>query len=292
MVSKATRRLCLAASVLAVSFGANQAQAVPTNVEGSAGGGLVPMALMHPQGPLFSYTNLTTQDFGIQSVAIGGAISDRAEVSFGHLMTTVPASYAAFYTDNRVTVNTLGLKVKVLDMSDSAPQVVVGLQAKSSSGSLLDTLQAAGAISGKSGTDVYAAATKVVTIGGKGVVLNGVLRATKANQMGILGFGGGTAAGGKTGYSLNPELSAGVFLADNVILGGEYRVKPNNISSTVAGLGVKEDGAYSLCMVYIVNKNMAITAAYVNLGQVGASKAAVAGAARQDGMYLQLQSNF
>lgn len=292
MISKATYRFCLAASVLAVSFGANQAQAVPTNVEGSAGGGLVPMALMHPQGPLFSYTNLTTQDFGIQSIAIGGSIADRAEVSFGHLMATVPSSYAAFYTDNRITVNTFGLKFKVLDMSDSAPQVVIGLQAKSSSGSLLDTLQAVGAIGGKSGTDVYAAATKVVTVGGKGVVLNGILRATKANQMGILGFGGGTAAGGKTGYSVNPELSAGVFLADNVILGGEYRAKPNNISSTVAGLGIKEDDAYSLFMVYLVNKSMAITAAYVNLGQVGASKTVVAGAAKQDGLYLQMQANF
>ena len=293
MVSKATHRFYLAAGVLAVSFGANQAQAVPTNIEGSAGGGLVPMALMHPQGPLVSFTNLTTQDFGIQSIAIGGTIADRAEVSLGHLRTTLPASYAGFYgTDNRITVNTLGLKVKVLDMSDSAPQVAIGLQHKSSSGALLNTLKAAGAISGTSGTDAYVAATKVVTMGGKGVVLNGVLRATKANQMGILGFGGGTAAGGKTSYSVKPEVSAGVFLADNVILGGEYRAKPNNISSAAAGLGIEEEGAYSLFMAYIPNKNMAITVAYVNLGQVGASQAAVAGTAKQDGMYLQLQANF
>lgn len=293
MVSKATHRFYLAASVLAVSFGANQAQAVPTNIEGSAGGGLVPMALMHPQGPLVSYTNLTTQNFGIQSIAIGGTIADRAEVSFGHLMTTVPASYNALdNSDNRITVNTLGLKVKVLDMGDSTPQVAIGLQAKSSSGSLLNTLKTANAISSTSGTDLYAAATKVVTVGGKGVVLNGVLRATKANQMGILGFGGGTAAGGKTGYSVKPELSAGVFLADNVIFGGEYRAKPSNISSTAAGLGIKEEGAYTLFMAYIPNKNMTITAAYANLGQVGASTTAVGGTAKQDGMYLQLQTNF
>lgn len=293
MVSKAIHRFYLAAGVLAVSLGANQARAVPTNIEGSAGGGVVPMALMHPQGPLISYTNLTTQNFGIQSIAVGGTVADRAEVSLGHLMTTVPASYAAFYgTDNRITVNTFGLKIKVLDMSDSAPQVALGLQHKSSSGSLLNTLKTAGAISGTSGTDVYAAATKVVTIGGKGVVLNGVLRATKANQMGILGFGGGTAAGGKTSYSVEPELSVGAFLTDNVIFGGEYRAKPNNISSTAAGLGIKEEAAYTLFMAYIPNKNMTITAAYANLGQVGASQAAVAGTAKQDGMYLQLQTNF
>lgn len=294
MVSKAISKFYLVAGALAVSFGANQAQAVPTNVEGSAGGGVVPMALMHPQGPLISYTNLTTQNFGIQSIAIGGTIADRAEVSLGHLMTTVPTIYctAGFCTDNRITVNTLGLKVKVLDMSDSAPQVAIGLQHKSSSGSLLDVLQTAGAISGKSGTDVYAVATKVVTMGGKGVVLNGVLRATKANQMGILGFGGGTAAGGKTSYSVEPEVSVGVFLADNVIFGGEYRAKPNNISAAAGGLGVKEEGAYTLFMAYIPNKNMTITAAYANLGQVGASTAAVGGTARQDGMYLQLQANF
>ncbi|HEU0234274.1 MAG TPA: DUF3034 family protein [Gallionella sp.] len=281
----------MAAGVLAVSFGANQAQAVPTNVEGSAGGGLVPMALMHPQGPLVSYTNLATQNYGIQSIAVGGTVMDRVEVSLAHQMVNAAAVGTALAVDNRINQNIFGLKVKVLDMGDSTPQVAIGLQAKSSSGAILDYLKTNNAISSTSGTDLYAVATKVVTVGGKGVVLNGVLRATKANTMGILGFGGGTAAGGKTGYSVKPELSAGVFLADNIIFGGEYRAKPNNVSNAV--LGFKEEGAYSLFMAYIVNKNMTITAAYVNLGQVGPSQAALATMAKkQDGMYWQLQTNF
>lgn len=281
--------MAITASLFAASFSANLAQAVPTNVEGAAGGGLVPMALMHPQGPLVSYTHLNTQDFRIQSIAVGGTIADRAEISLGHLMTNVPDTYNGLDgNSNSINVNTLGLKVKVLDMSDAMPQVAIGLQHKSSSGKLLDTLQTAGFISSKSGTDLYAVATKVV---GKGVVLNGVLRATKANQMGILGFGGGTQAGGKSSYSLVPEVSVGYFLTDSVIVGGEYRGKPNNISNAV--FGIKEEGAYTLFAAYLVNKNMAVTAAYANLGQVGATPAALGrGSSKQSGLYLQLQANF
>ena len=50
----------------------------------------------------------------------------------------------------------------------------------------------------------------------KKVVLDATLRATKANQMGVLGFGGGTI-NGNNGYKWRPEFSAGVFVADNVL---------------------------------------------------------------------------
>ena len=121
-------------------------------------------------------------------------------------------------------------------------------------------------------------------------MLNGTLRATKANQFGLLGFGGGTLKADNK-YKIEPEVSAGVFLAENVVLGAEYRAKPNNISS--AAFGIQEGGAWDLFMAYFVNKNMAITAAYANLGQVGPSRSAVSTmAAKQDGTYLQLQVNF
>lgn len=293
MVSKAINKFYLAAGVLVVLFGVNQARAATTDIEGAAGGGLVPMALMHPQGPLISYTTLDTQDYGIQSFAVGGSILDRVEISLGHMAVNAPTVGSALALDRHIHMNTLGLKVKVLDMSDSTPQVAIGLQAKNSSGAILDFLKTANAISGTSGTDLYIAATKVVTIGGKAVALNGVLRGTKANTMGVLGFGGGTVAGGKTSYSWNPEVSAGMFLTDTVIAGGEYRAKPDNISNTVGGFGIKEECAYSLFVAYLPNKNMAVTAAYINLGQVGPSQAAVpAMSNKQDGISLRMQANF
>ena len=44
------RKVSFAAALVAASWGAGMAHAAVTEVEGSAGGGLVPWALMHPQG--------------------------------------------------------------------------------------------------------------------------------------------------------------------------------------------------------------------------------------------------
>lgn len=286
------RTYSLAAGLVAAALGSGAAQAAVTNVEGSAGGGLVPWALLHPQGPLVSYTNVNVNDYKIQSVAVAGTIANMVELSLAKQMVNAPTVGTALGLDNRIDMTTFGVKVKLVDMGkdNAVPQIAIGVQAKSASGAILDALQTAGAISGKSGTDWYAAATKFVTVGGKKVVLNGTLRATKANTMGVLGFGGGTI-NNNNNYKWEPEVSAGAFVADNVVLGAEYRAKPNNIGQ--AAFGIQEKGAWDIFMAYFVNKNMAITAAYANLGQVGPSRTAVGTmAAKQDGLYLQLQASF
>lgn len=299
-MSKGITKASLAAALAAASFGVGMAQAAVTEVEGSAGGGLVPWALMHPQGPLASYTHVNVNDYSIQGFAVGGTIANRVEVSFAHQMVNAPTVANALTgmgawgtVDNRINQDVLGLKVKLLDMgkNDAVPQVAVGMQLKHANGKIVDILKNAGYINGKSGTDWYVAATKFVTIGGKKVVLDGTLRATKANQMGLLGFGGGSL-NGNNGYKLKPEVSAGVFVTDNVVLGAEYRAKPNNIRNDTT-FGFREDAAWDIFMAYFVNKNMAITAAYANLGQVGPAQAQVSSMAKkQDGLYLQLQANF
>lgn len=286
------RAVSHAAGVMLLALGGGSAQAAVTNIEGSAGGGLVPWALLHPQGPLVSYTNVNVNDYKIQSVAIATSIASMVELSLAKQMVNAPAVGTALGLNNRIDMTTFGVKVKVVDMGkdNAIPQIAIGVQAKSASGAILDALQTAGAISGKSGTDWYAAATKFVTIGGKKVVLNGTLRATKANTFGVLGFGGGTI-NNNNNYKWEPEVSAGAFVADNVVLGAEYRAKPNNIGQ--AAFGIQEKGAWDIFIAYFVNKNMAITAAYANLGQVGPSRTAVpAMAAKQDGLYVQLQANF
>jgi hypothetical protein len=52
------------------------------------------------------------------------------------------------------------------------------------------------------------------------------LRASDANQLGILGFGGD-----RGDYHVLAQGSLGFFLTDNLVLGGEYRQKPNNLSA-------------------------------------------------------------
>ena len=292
VANKITKRGLFASAMLAGVLNTAAVQAAVTTIEGAAGGGIVPWALIHPGAPLVSYTNVKTNDFTVQSLALGGTVAGRFELSVAHQMLNAPTVGGALGLDNRINQDVFGAKVKLVDMGkDSAmPQIAVGFQAKRASGAILDALKKAGAISDTSGIDWYGAATKVISMGGKSVLLNGTLRATKANQFGLLGFGGGTLKDSNQ-YKIKPEVSAGVFLADNIVLGGEYRSKPNNISS--AAFGIKEDGAWDIFMAYFVNKNMAITAAYANLGQVGPSRTAVSTmSAKQDGSYLQLQVNF
>ncbi len=276
-------RLSIVAALLTASFGA---QAAITNIDGQAGGGLVPWALLSA-GPTVAMTHLGTQNLGVDSLAINTSFANRVEVSYARNMLDVVGS-ALGNLNNHANVDNVGLKVKLNDMGDAMPQFAVGLVYKSASGTLVNNVVAtpASGIS-TSGTDVYGAASKIVSIGGKTVLLNGVLRASKANQLGFLGFGGGNAAGAKTGYSIKPELSAEIFAAENVIFGAEYRAQPSNGANGNAVL--YQNSAYDIHIVYVANKNFTLTAAYTNLGQVAP---AVNGGNKQNGMLVQGQVNF
>lgn len=271
-------------SAIACMLFASGAQAALTNIDGQAGGGLVPWALLS-SGPTVAITNLSTSNLNINSLAVNTSFANRVEVSYARNMLNVSGStLGGNNTDN---VDNLGLKVKLNDMGDSMPQFAVGLVYKRASGPLADYLNTALGTN-KTGTDVYAAASKIVNIGGKNVLLNGVLRASKANQLGLLGFGGGTTAGSKTSYSIKPEVSAEVFAADNVIFGAEYRAQPSN-GVTATDTVLHQNSAYDFNVVYVASKNFTLTAAYVSLGQVAPG---VINANRQNGMFLQGQVNF
>jgi hypothetical protein len=262
---------------------ATGAQAAITNIDGQAGGGLVPWALLS-SGPTVAITHLGTQNLGINSVAVNTSFANLVEVSYARNMLTDNVAIAG----NTVNVDNIGMKVKLNDMGDSMPQFAVGLVYKNATGILADTLNTALGVS-KSSTDLYGAASKIVNIGGKTVLLNGVLRATKANQLGLLGFGGGTTVGAKTGYSVVPELSVEVFAAENVIVGAEYRAQPTNGVAGALDTYLHQNAAYDLHIVYVANKNFTLTAAYTNLGQVAP---VLNGTNKQNGMLLQGQVNF
>lgn len=289
MTRKLLSVLGVTAAALLLAIG--KADAIPTELEGQAGGGLTPWAILAPSAPLVSYTNLKTNDYQFQNIAIGGTLWNRLELSYSSQLLDAPTVGTALSLDERIDQTVLGAKFKLLDAKAKSwvPAVALGVQAKSASGSILDALKAAGAISDTSGTDFYLTATKIFGVNGTNVVLTGTLRATKANQFGLLGFGGGN--NGNNDYKLEPEFNLGGFVADNVAVGGEYRFRPNNISS--AAFGIKETGAQDIWIAYLPNPHYAVTAAYVDLGQVGPSRKAVpAIGSTQDGLYLQLQANF
>lgn len=275
-------KVATVAVLVSASLGA---QAAVTNIDGQAGGGLVPWALLADK-PSVAITGLNTQNLGLTSVAVNGGIANRVELSYARTSVNVVGT-AVGNTANLANVDNFGLKVKLNDMGD-LPQFAVGVVNKRASGSLLDSTVVPLVNDSKSGTDVYVAATKVVKFGDTSVLLNGVIRASKANQLGVLGFGGGNAAGAKTGYSYKPELSAEIFASENVLIGAEYRAQPSN--GVVATDGVlHQNAAYDLNIVYVASKSLALTAAYVNLGQVAP---ALAGSNRQAGLYLQAQATF
>jgi hypothetical protein len=173
-------------------------------------------------------------------------------------------------------MDVIGAKVKVFgdavyDQDTPWPQVAIGLQHKRNT-----TMTIPSAIGAKSGsdTDFYVAATKVWLAGflGRNVLGNATLRDTRANQFGLLGFGGDR----KSSRSLQPEISVAVMLTDNLVLGAEHRWKPDNLSA------FKEEDASDVFLAWFPHRHVAVTAAWANLGTI-------AGKPKQDGAYLSIQ---
>jgi hypothetical protein len=173
-------------------------------------------------------------------------------------------------------MDTFGAKVKVYgdavyDQDTPWPQVAIGLEHKRNTTMTIPT-----AIGAKSGSDTefYVAATKVWLAGflGRNVLGNLTVRSTRANQFGLLGFGGDK----KSSRSFQPEVSLAVMLTDNLVLGAEHRWKPDNLSV------FKEEDASDVFLAWFPHRNVAVTAAWVKLGTI-------AGKPKQDGAYLSLQ---
>ena len=257
-----------------------------SQVEGAGGGGLVPWALITGYGTKDSYganvhyTNVGTQDYSLGSAGLAVGFADRVEVSFDKLDFR---GTAAALNGVDIKQDVVGLKVRVAgdalyDQDSAMPQVAIGLQAKRNNGITglgnVTNVTQLGATS-DSGVDYYVAATKIYLE--QSLLLNATMRLTKANQMGLLGFGGDR----NNSYQAVPEISAAYLLNSHVALGAEYRKNPNNLT-----LANQKD--YSdLFVSYFVNKNLSITAAYASLGTI-----TTLNSQSQNGYYLSLQAGF
>jgi hypothetical protein len=124
-----------------------------------------------------------------------------------------------------------------------------------------------------SGTDFFIAATKLLL--GEGLLLNGTLRFTRANQFGLLGHGGDR----EDGYRAQFEGSAALLLSRRFAVGGEFRTKPDNLRFA------RENDAFDLFGAWFVNQHLSVVLAYVDVGKIAAQ-------GRQNGAYLSLQAGF
>lgn len=244
-----------------------------TQIEGAGGGGLVPWATLsgYDSEDQISASSAVTvvdvDDYRLNAFGVSASFYDRAEISLSHQRFDLKS------LGGTIRQNIVGMKYRLYGdvVYSELPQISLGLQHKQ----LSDTAvaEALGADDDQ-GTDIYLAATKVHlgAIGGYNAVWNLTARATKANEMGLLGFGGTQ----NSDYELQLEASAGILFSRNLAVGVEYRQKPDN-------LGLGEDDWVDAFVSYIPSKSVSITAATANLG-------AIAGAPGQSGFYLSLNA--
>jgi hypothetical protein len=230
-----------------------------TQIEGSGGGGIVPWATIAGYGSRDEtaasvFNSLVfLNDFQLHSFGANIGLFDRVELSFARQTFNLPKG-------GEIQQHVYGLKTRLYgDLVYSFfPQISVGVQHKT----LLDgdTASSVGAKNNSSGTDFYAAATKVHlgAVGGYNLVWNLAARATKANQLGLLGFGGGR----NNDYQVMFEGSVAVLLSRKWAVGYEYRQKPNNLA------GIKEDDWQDFFVTYIPNKRFNLTLAWTQLGKI------------------------
>lgn len=247
-------------------------------VEGSAGGGLTPWALISGLGTDAQVgasafcTRVEPQDFRLDSCGASIGIDNRLELSIARQSFDL----SRIIPDQTIDQTILGAKLRlygdaVIDQDRPWPQLALGMQWKHN-----DEFRAVPEALGAKhagGVDVYLAATKLWLDGplGRSWLADVTLRESEANQLGILGFGGD-----RGGYHLLPEGSLGVFLADNLIFGGEYRRKPNNLSA------FREDDFKDVFLAYIPAKYFSVTLAYADLGNIADKPG-------QRGSYLSVQ---
>ncbi|MBU6493547.1 MAG: DUF3034 family protein [Burkholderiales bacterium] len=259
-----------------------------SSVEGPAGGGITPWALIAGYGTRDSYganvhySTLRTQDFGFDTAGVAVGLFDRVELS---VATQNFRARSGPLDSLRVNQDIIGVKVRlfgnlVYDQDDWMPQVSIGAEYKHNNGlkGLLNAPVTALGAKSDSGTDFYISATKLFL--SQSLLANVTLRETKANQMGLLGFGGDL----HNSYSPEFEGSLAYLLSKNWAIGAEYRTNPHNLSAD------NQKDYYDAFVAYFPTKNISITAAYVNLGSIVAP--VTHNNARQNGFYLSLQAGF
>jgi hypothetical protein len=254
-----------------------------TQIEGSGGGGLVPWALITGYGTRDSvganahYTFAYLPDFTLNSAGTSVGLYDRIELSYAHewFDTRAAGAKLGLGAGYQFHLDVAGIKVRLLgnavyDQDSWLPQISVGAQFKAADSHAV--LHAIGARS-PDGVDFYVSATKLFLA--QSLLVNATLRATKANQFGLLGFGGDR----NQGYSLQFEGSAALLLTRKFAVGAEIRTKPDNLRFA------HEGPAFDAFAAYFLNKHLSATLAFVSLGPIARLK-------DQNGVYLSLQAGF
>ena len=220
-------------------------------------------------------TDAQTQDFHLRSGGASIALYDRFEVSVARQRFDASSVLPGLTLGQDIVGFKLRLAGDAVFAPDHwLPQLAAGAQYKHT----LDYDQVPLTLGAAHGADVeyYVAATKVYfdAIDGRNLIVDVTLRRSRANQFGLLGFGGD---GG--GYHTLPEGSAAVWVTDAVLLGCEYRDKRGDLSR------LPEDSAQDAFVAWAPLKILAFTLAWSDLGRI-------AGKPAQHGIYLSVWAGY
>lgn len=253
-----------------------------TSVEGTSGGGLANWSVIAGKateegiGASSHVTVVVLPDYGWQSHGIAVGLFDRVELSYARQNFDTKAVGAALGLGRGFTLNQdiFGAKLRLVgDLvydHPAIPQISIGSHYRKNRDAQIVPL--VGARRSKD-IDFYISATKLIL--SQSILLNGTARLTRANQFGLLGFGGDK----DNDRSLQFEGSVGYQLSRRFVVGGEYRTKPDNLSIA------KEDDAMDLFAAWAITDNFTVTAAYVDLGNIVIKD-------KQRGAFFSLQAAF
>ncbi len=247
-----------------------------SSIEGAAGGGIVPWAVIngYASSDQWSLTGYASQvgvdDFTLNSYGIGLSYDDRIEVSLGRQQLQLDT------LGGELNLQLIGLKYRLAGelLYSAMPQISVGLIHKKHLDFALP--QAVGALD-DSGTDYYLAASKVFldAVFGRNLLLNATVRATKGQQTGLLGFDSAQM----DGYQLTGEFSAVLLLNSHWAIGAEFRQKPDKLAFA------REDHWRDIFVGWFINKHLSLVAGHVDLGSIATLP-------DQTGYYLALESSW
>lgn len=254
-----------------------------SSIEGSAGGGLATWSLIAGNetdagiGGTAHATIVALPDFDLKSAGVAIGIRNRLELSYSHQTfdTREAGATLGLGRNFRFGQDIYGAKLRLLgdavyDQDTLLPQISIGVQYKRAEKAAIIA-----AVGGRhaQGTDFLLSATKVFLA--QSVVVGTSVRFTKANQFGLLGFGGDRS----DRYHAEFEGSAGVLLSRRVLVGAELRTKPDNLGFA------REQKAYDAFAAWQFQRHLTVTAAYADLGDIATIR-------RQRGAFLSLQASF
>lgn len=251
-----------------------------SSIEGSAGGGIVPWAVIAGYGTDEQWggaafaTDVDSGDYTLASRGLALGWRNRLELGVARQDFGLPTLADALGLPVRsFRQDILHAKLRLAgDLVYSPwPQLSLGLQHKRQRDFLVPSL--VGAVD-DTGNDVYLAASKLFlgAAGGRHLLVNGALRSSNANQTGLLGFGGDV----RRGRSLLAEASVAVLLDPRWAVGVEYRQKPDNLGFA------REHDWKDVFVGWFPNKRVAVVAAFADLGSIATLD-------RQEAWYVSVQ---